>query len=135
MSTPGWNTPDIVTSDVRLQSQSHDLIPKTSLIKVKCFPKHLKIDIPKPLKIGKMPKIFASSDKSCVVRFNLVSSWLGMTIPPLTMEELFPLDEVELAEGDVVICWGDTSMELRPPEEVAEVSEDSGLSRFSSGLV
>ena len=82
-----------------------------------------------------MPKIFASSDKSCVVRFNLVSSWLGMTIPPLTMEELFPLDEVELAEGDVVICWGDTSMELRPPEEVAEVSEDSGLSRFSSGLV
>ena len=40
------------------------------------------------------------------------------------MEELFPLEEVELAEGDVVICWGDTSMELRPPEEVAEVSDD-----------
>ena len=51
------------------------------------------------------------------------------------MEELFPLEEVELAEGDVVICWGDTSIELSPPEEVAEASDDSGLSRFSSGLV
>ena len=55
--------------------------------------------------------------------------------PPLTMEEFCPLEEVELAEGEVVICWGDTSIELRPPEEVAEVSEDSGLRRFSSGLV
>ena len=51
------------------------------------------------------------------------------------MEELLPPEEVELAEGEVVICWGDTSMELRPPEEVAEASEDSGLRRFSSGLV
>ena len=51
------------------------------------------------------------------------------------MEELLPLEEVELADGEVVICWGDTSMELSPPEEVAEASDDSGLSRFSSGLV
>ena len=46
-----------------------------------------------------------------------------------------PVEEVELAEGEVVICWGDTSMELSPPEEVAEASEDSGLRRFSSWLV
>ena len=51
------------------------------------------------------------------------------------MEELFPLEDVELAEGEVVICWGDTSIELSPLEEVAEASEDSGLTRFSSGLV
>ena len=43
------------------------------------------------------------------------------------MEELLPPEEVELAEGEVVICWGDTSMELRPPEEFAEAREDSGL--------
>ena len=51
------------------------------------------------------------------------------------MEELLPPEEVELAEGEVVICWGDTSIELSPLEEVAEASEDSGLTRFSSGLV
>ena len=58
---------------------------------------------------------------------------LGLVLEPVSV--LAPPEEVELAEGEVVICWGDTSIELRPPEEVAEVSEDSGLRRFSSGLV
>ena len=43
------------------------------------------------------------------------------------MEDVAPPEDVELAEGEVVICWGDTSIELNPPEEVAEATEDSGL--------
>ena len=39
-----------------------------------------------------------------------------------------PVEEVELAEGEVVICWGDTNMELRhPDDELAELTEHSGL--------
>ena len=36
---------------------------------------------------------------------------LGLVLEPVSPEE------VELAEGEVVICWpGDTSSELRPPD-------------------
>ena len=49
--------------------------------------------------------------------------------PLLASEELFvPPDDVELAEGDVVICCpGLTNIELSPPDDVADASEDSGL--------
>ena len=49
--------------------------------------------------------------------------------PLLASEELFvPPEDVELAEGDVVICCpGLTNIELSPPDDVADASEDSGL--------
>ena len=40
---------------------------------------------------------------------------LGLVLEPVSV--LVPPEEVELAEGEVVICWpGDTSSELRPPD-------------------
>ena len=40
---------------------------------------------------------------------------LGLVLEPVSV--LAPPEEVELAEGEVVICWpGDTSSELRPPD-------------------
>ena len=50
---------------------------------------------------------------------------LGLVLEPVSV--LVPPEEVELAEGEVVICWGDTRIELRPTEEVADPTEDSGL--------
>ena len=54
---------------------------------------------------------------------------LSVFLPLLVNEELFvPPEDVELAEGDVVICCpGLTNIELSPPDEVADASEDSGL--------
>ena len=48
-------------------------------------------------------------------------SGLVVSLPLLTREELFvPPDEVEEAEGEVVICCcGDESIELSPPEKAA----------------
>ena len=50
----------------------------------------------------------------------LVRTFLGLvlSLPLLTSEELFvPPEDVDEADGDVVICcWGDESIELRPPE-------------------
>ena len=40
---------------------------------------------------------------------------LGLVLEPVSVLAL--PEEVELAEGEVVICWpGDTSSELRPPD-------------------
>ena len=52
-------------------------------------------------------------------------------LPLLAREELFvPPDEVDEAEGDVVIWWGEESTELRPPKVHVKHNQTSQLAHI-----